>query len=808
MHSTWFDARACARLASLLIPVILLMMSPPGGSRAESTPPAGVGPSVQEVVEFTKLVPQGISPYTETQLNLAPNRLRAFVVTRKASVERGSNVYEILLLDVAPDHLALDRPAAPRSLLKFETTNDNNRSVPYLQSARWLDDDTLAFRARLAESPFQVYTLDVNTLKLTQRTFEPHGVVSFGIAADQSRLVYAIQVPNPPMAPGERSLVVENRSFFSVNFGQTNLPSQRHQYQYAVIDAGAAGPGRRLGGVVAGIAAPFMPNISVSPDGRWALIPRYEESRHLEWAAAYPLMGETAQKVGPALNIDPKGYFVRPRQWLARRNVAYRLSDATERLVVDAPDDATPADPSRVDTLWQGGGTSVIVAGTHLPPLPGTASPVSTAAHVIEYWPDSGRYADIAALDGRLEMLRPSADGKGFAVQMEGGKRLSFVRDRTGGWTRAASPESAKPDSDQEGHLASAGWKLRVEQALNQPPDVVAVGPGGRRVRLTTLNPHYAPSTWGTMRAYSWQDASGKRYSGGLMVPANYEPTRRYPMVLQTYGFDPSHFYLDGSNLVDGGWSSGYAGRAFLRQGILVLALPHLLREPDEPRSLPMRHDKAAAMARSAIDALVAAGIADPQRIGIIGWSVWGEHVQNMLTFYDLPVRAASILDGDSNSLWALIVTTGHSDYVYRRFEATNAGMPYGDGLANWVARDPSLHTDCIRAAVRIENYGPSSKIHWDTYGLLRRQQKAVEKVVFPGGAHALGHPYDRMISLQGNVDWYAFWLRGEERSQVILRSETAQSLRRQYVRWREMAELKRLDDAKARCSATPPRRG
>jgi hypothetical protein len=41
-----------------------------------------------------------------------------------------------------------------------------------------------------------------------------------------------------------------------------------------------------------------------------------------------------------------------------------------------------------------------------------------------------------------------------------------------------------------------------VDEALNRPPDIVALGPDGETVRLIRLNPQFSASTWGTMREY------------------------------------------------------------------------------------------------------------------------------------------------------------------------------------------------------------------------------------------------------------------------------------------------------------------
>ena len=106
---------------------------------------------------------------------------------------------------------------------------------------------------------------------------------------------------------------------------------------------------------------------------------------------------------------------------------------------------------------------------------------------------------------------------------------------------------------------------------------------------------------------------------------------------------------------------------------------------------------------------------------------------------------------------------------------------------------------------MRIETYGPWVLNNWDIHALLRRQYKPAEMVVLPGGTHNLGRSSDRMISLQGNVDWYRFWLKGEERSELVLPGEHVETLRQQYARWRQMAELKTVEDRKPRCSDVSP---
>jgi dipeptidyl aminopeptidase/acylaminoacyl peptidase len=735
------------------------------------------GPSVREVVEFTRIVQPAATDPDALRSLVSPDGTRAFVVTRKANVGSDENVFEILLLDLQPDRLLSGRIEAARTVLSVKSRSDENYADPSIGEVRWVDNRTLVFLARVADAPIQVYRLDVLTDELSTLTRETHRIVSFAVSRDLRRVLYAVQVPNPPLANGAHSIVVGNQSFWTVKFGQHDQRSQDRMYRYFVAESGSSLPPRPLGAAF-GQANGTEPNVNISPDGRWALLPRYEVDRQLDWARQYPLVAELASSVAPSLSIDPLAYFSRPASYVARRMVAYRLVDGKEHTVVDAPDDAAPGGPQRrSDRLWLGEGRSVVLAGTHLPAHVG--QPSVPQSHIIEYWPDMGRWEVIASLASRLRSAH--ALGANRFVAIDGERRRQFTRRAEGGWREVDEAEVAGPPGN--------AWTLRLEEGLNQPPDIVATDGGGRTVRLTALNPQFN-AAWGTMRAYTWHDAQGRRWNGGLMKGSTFKEGRRHPLVIQTYGFSPRRFYLDGPN-EGSGFTSGFAGRAFLRDGIVVLAMPW------RASSGAPRDDRASLMAfmdgvRAAVDALVKEGVVDPARVGIIGWSATGERVLNLVTFSDIPIRAATMADGDVNSLFSMAISYGAGDNIWIRVERLNNGLPYGSTLDRWVENDPALHTDCVQAALRIETYGPWVLPNWDIYALLRRQYKPAEMIVIPGGTHSLSRPGERMISLQGNVDWFRFWLKGEDRTELTLPAETPESLAAQYTRWRQMETLKK----------------
>lgn len=745
--------------------------------------PAQIGPTVTEVVEFRRLLQpsdRGVDAFRDL---MSPDGTRAIIVTRKADVASDKNRYEIQVLHVSPERLAERRAPAPEVVYSVDVAEDGNGNFPAVAEVRWWDDRSLIFKAKLKDARYQLYRLDVPKRELVQLTREPNPIVSFAASKDLRRLVYAVQVPNPPLKEGARSVVVGNQSFWSVKFGQQQLSAQLRKYRYFVADIGSAKPPRPLGEAF-GEGNGAVPIIDISPDGRWALLPRYDADRTLEWSRQYPMLAEVMRKYGPGASRDPLGYFSGAMNFKARRMTAWNLDEGREKPVLDAPDDALPhgGQDGHV-TAWQMGG-SVILAGTHLPIVP--AGNQSTASHVIEYWPDSGRWLVVAKLAGRLDQLVPLDDG--FAV-VDDGKRRQFKRADDGRWLEGAA----------EAVVARREWSLDVVEGLNQPPDVVATAADGRSVRLTNLNPQFDANTWGVMKPYRWRDAEGRRWNGGLMAGNGAEGKRKLPLVIQSYGFAPDRFYLDGSNRSGGGFSSAFAGRSFLREGILVLALPMQPvtgRADQDHRALRMFEDSV----RGAVNALASEGRVDPQRVGIIGWSATGEKVLNLVTFSKMPIQAATIADGDENSVFSYTLTYGFVDSTWKRKEANNQGLPYGPTLARWVGNDPALNTHCVKSAVRIETYGHSVKNNWDVYALLRRQYKPVEMVVIPGGGHALMTPSERMISLQGNVDWYRFWLKDERRLVPVFALETDASLRTQYQTWEQMKGLKAADDARPRC--------
>jgi hypothetical protein len=70
----------------------------------------------------------------------------------------------------------------------------------------------------------------------------------------------------------------------------------------------------------------------------------------------------------------------------------------------------------------------------------------------------------------------------------------------------------------------------------------------------------------------------------------------------------------------------------------------------------------------------------------------------------------------------------------------------------------------------------------WEPYATLRSLRKPVDFIIIPYGEHVITNPGEQMISQGAAVDWFRFWLRGEE--------DPDPAKVDQHKRWHELRKL------------------
>jgi dipeptidyl aminopeptidase/acylaminoacyl peptidase len=335
-------------------------------------------------------------------------------------------------------------------------------------------------------------------------------------------------------------------------------------------------------------------------------------------------------------------------------------------------------------------------------------------------------------------------------------------------WDRAKSRPSAP----------GAPLEISVAQSLNEPPALLAKDPlTGVQKKLFDPNPQLAGINLGSVSVYTWKDKHDRVIRGGLAKPPDFQPGRKYALVIQTHGFAPGDFFRMGYSETSSG------GRALAGRDIVVLQVA----EPHPPFFGTWREgtENGTEVYLAAIDQLAAQGLIDPARVGITGYSRRGFYVAKAIT--DAPDRfaAAVVANADPGSLIGYYTYVDYvtPTYITGAAEAFAGTAPYGEGLQKWLQRAPGFLTDRIRTPVLVSAADPQHLISlWGLYAPLRDQGKPVELQYMRSGQHNLTKPLQKLAHQEMIVDWFDFWLNGHE--------EPDSAKAEQYARWRKLRDL------------------
>jgi dipeptidyl aminopeptidase/acylaminoacyl peptidase len=307
--------------------------------------------------------------------------------------------------------------------------------------------------------------------------------------------------------------------------------------------------------------------------------------------------------------------------------------------------------------------------------------------------------------------------------------------------------------------------RLVLRQSANDPPKLFAVG-GEKTALVLDPNPWLSERKLGRVETVTWSSKDGRAWRGGLYYPPDYEPGRRYPVLLQTHGYNENQFSLTG-------YSLNFGAQPVAAFGIVVLQIAENTADLDGAAQWPAVQGGY----ESAIDYLDTRGLIDRTRVGMVGWSWSGPAVGYMLTHSDYPIAAAEFTDSADFGWWYYLLggaQVGEHEY---------GPAPIGSGLDIWRSMSPSFNLDRVRTPMLMWTGGAVEDL-WDWYSLLRRQGKPVEYWNLPDGTHEAFKIGERLHTNQLLVDWFRFWLKGDE--------DAAPNKAEQYRRWEGLCTKQR----------------
>jgi dipeptidyl aminopeptidase/acylaminoacyl peptidase len=294
------------------------------------------------------------------------------------------------------------------------------------------------------------------------------------------------------------------------------------------------------------------------------------------------------------------------------------------------------------------------------------------------------------------------------------------------------------------------------------PPTTFTVGNPGQIatrtawVQLTDANPQVRGFALGEQQEISWKSRDGAIVGGVLVKPVNYRPGVRYPLIVAIHGGPASADVL--------GFNGGYGSQVYAGAGYVVLR-PNYRGSTNYGQKhktgivgnyFPPGFDDI----MSGVDDLIAQGIADPDRMGVLGWSAGGHWSNWILTHTD---RFKAISSGAGTANW--ISMYAQSDVQRNRQYYLGNKLPYDDFDAYWNqsplkyirnAKTPTM-IHVVEGDPRVPS-PQSVELHM----ALKQLGVPTELFMYPGSTHGITDPRNQLVKAVSEMAWMDYYVRGQ----------------------------------------------
>jgi dipeptidyl aminopeptidase/acylaminoacyl peptidase len=275
--------------------------------------------------------------------------------------------------------------------------------------------------------------------------------------------------------------------------------------------------------------------------------------------------------------------------------------------------------------------------------------------------------------------------------------------------------------------------------------------------QLTHLNPELERYRMGTARLIDWLDDDGRRLHGALLLPSNYRQGTRYPLVVLVYG---------GATISDSLEVFGGFQRAMPYLNLQLLASRgYAVLMPDAPQHTGSPMLDLAKTVLPGVNRVVDLGIADPERLGVMGHSYGGYSTLSLLV--------------QTNRFKAALAVSGMADLIGLYGEMDRNGIAFGTssecgqelmGGSPWQFRDryiensPVFYLDRIETPLLLahgtEDSAFASFLADEVFVGLRRLGKVVEYARYQSEDHIFTAYPNKLDFSNRMIAWFEHYLK------------------------------------------------
>lgn len=361
--------------------------------------------------------------------------------------------------------------------------------------------------------------------------------------------------------------------------------------------------------------------------------------------------------------------------------------------------------------------------------------------------------------DEQPGILGWSADGRSLIVnETEGtiGRVYSLPADGSAPTPLGATDVNVTaPALNMSGTMVGFvhAWSDRAPEPYASPLDSFAA----KQIATVQTLPPPREAPIGRTEVLRWKAADGMDIEGLLTYPVGYETGRRAPLLVIVHGGPTGVFTR---SFV--GMPGPYPIPAFSERGYAVLRVnPRGSSGYGRKFRYANYQDWGGGDYRdimAGVDHVVSAGVADPERLGIMGWS-YGGYMTSWVITQTKRFKAASVGAGVTN----LMSFTGTADIP--GFLPDYFGGEYWDVFDRWRSRSAMFNVKGVSTPTLIQHGEEDRRVPisqgYELYTALVRQKVPAKMVVYPRQPHGIQEPKLIKDAMERNLEWFDRWIKG-----------------------------------------------
>ncbi len=295
-----------------------------------------------------------------------------------------------------------------------------------------------------------------------------------------------------------------------------------------------------------------------------------------------------------------------------------------------------------------------------------------------------------------------------------------------------------------------------VGEATDRPPEVFTALAVSFQPKPVSHVQKLPSLPWGASEVVRWKSTDGLEVEGLLTLPVGYKAGAKVPLLVVIHG-GPAGVFVQTCLASRGPYPLAvFAARGF---AILRCNVRGSSGYGKEFR-FANQSDWGGGDYRdiqTGIDALIERGIADPNRLGVMGWS-YGGFMTSWTITQTKRFKAASVGAAVTN----LVSFTGTADIS--GFIPDYMGGDFWDEPQRWRDHSPVMQVKGVSTPTLIQHGDKDLRVPigqgYEFYNALRRQNVPVKMVVYPRQPHAIQEPKLLLDAMERNLEWFEHWVR------------------------------------------------